>query len=115
MLWGASPAMRVTIVSSAAYPCRMRYGGQGDAASFSAKQNVYFAGLPWVERSITRAIPPPTLLRISRNARPIVALGRDPCPKQFPPALIPRAPAPGPLTMIILPHGWVVAWVPCKL
>ena len=82
---------------------------------FSAKQYVYFAGEPWVERSIAGGRAPPTLSSTSDSARPIIAFARTPCPKQLPDALSPSRSRAGPLTTTSGAHGWVVASEPWRL
>src|SRR5262245_47162740 len=42
---------------------------------------VYFPGQPNVDRSVSPGYPPPTVIRIKRIARPMVALLRKPGPK----------------------------------
>src|SRR3990172_5665494 len=58
---------------------------------------------------------PPTFIRISRSARPIVALARKPGPKQPEPACTPSRAATGPWTMTSGATGCVVACTPYRL
>src|SRR5712692_435796 len=59
--------------------------------------------------------PPPTFIRTSRIARPIVTLARKPWPKALYPALSPISRAIGPLTTRSGATGWVVAWMASRL
>src|SRR5215813_1137226 len=58
---------------------------------------------------------PPTFNRISRMARPIVALARKPGPKQPLPACTPSSAAIGPWTITSGATECVVAWTPYRL
>ena len=70
------------------------------------------AGLPWVAMSPRPGQPPPTFIRMSRIARPMVALARKPGPKSPEPVCIPIVRAYGPLTTTSGATGCVVAWTP---
>ena len=72
-------------------------------------------GWPRVARSSLPGRAPPTFWSVSLSARPMAALARVPCPKTLPPALMPRRPAIGPLTMMSGEQGWVVVCTACKL
>src|SRR5580692_10113299 len=114
-LCGPSPDITVTTESVGLKPLCTWYGIQGFSSSFSPKQKVYLAGLPWVERSISPGLAPAMLSSIRPSARPIVALGRQPWPKQLEPQLMPSSCRIGPLTMTMGAQECVVASVPCRL
>src|SRR5689334_14322284 len=114
-LCGPSPDITVTTLSLGAKPRWTWYGAQGFSSSFSPKQKVNLAGLPWVDRSISPGLAPATLSSISPSARPIVALACQPWPKQFEPQLMLSSLRIGPLTMTIGAQECVVARVPCRL
>ena len=63
-----------------ATPRLTAYPSHGDASRFSAAQNVYFAGWPWVAASPEPGRAPATCSSTSRTARPTVALARFPGP-----------------------------------
>ena len=65
--------------------------------------------------SPTSGVAPPRLKRMSRIARPIVALARNPEPKTFAPPFTPSRFATGPLTIVRGAQGWVVDCTPFKL
>ena len=115
MLCGPSTAATVTALSPAPRPNRLRYGGHGLAASFSAKHQVYFAGEPCVARSVSPGSAPPTFIIISRRARPMVALARLPGPKQPAPLFMPICSASSPWTITSSAHGCVVVCMPKRL
>src|SRR5437870_2470952 len=115
MLAGAAPPKAVTVLVSGAKPRSTWSGAQGLSASFSAKQQVYLAGLPSVDLSACCGTPPPIVVMISRVARPIVALARKPGPNKFPRALTPISRPTGPLTMSTGLAGFVVPWMPYRL
>src|SRR6266581_4664970 len=104
MLAGAAPPKAVTVLVSGAKPRSTWSGAQGLSASFSAKQQVYLAGLPSVDLSACCGTPPP-----------IVALARKPGPNRFPRALTPISRATGPLTISTGLAGFVVPWMPYRL
>ena len=112
MLAGAAPPNAVTVLVSAAKPRSTWSGAHGLSASFSAKQQVYLAGLPSVDLSACCGTPPPIVVMISRIARPMVALARKPGPNRFPRALSPISRAMGPLTISTGLAGLVVPWMP---
>src|SRR5436190_9613078 len=114
-LSGPSPDITVTTESVGAKPRCTWYGVQRFSSSFSPKQKVNLAGLPWVERSISPGLAPATLSSISPSARPIVALACQPWPKQLEPQLMSSSLRIGPLTMTIGAQECVVASVPCRL
>src|SRR4029079_1087010 len=114
-LCGPSPDITVTTLSVGAKPRCTWYGVHGFSSSFSPKQKVNLAGLPWVERSISPGLAPATLSSIRPSARPIVALACQPWPKQFEPQLTLISLRIGPLIMTIGAQECVVANVPCRL
>ena len=89
------------MLSTGAKPWSTEKGAQGLSSSFSAMQQVYFAGVPWVAWSSWCGRSPKVLIAVSRRARPIVALARNPEPKTFPRLLIPSRSRIGPLTTSI--------------
>ena len=86
-------------------------GSQGES-SLSAMAYENFAGLPWVAMSCRPGQPPPTFIRTSRMARPMVAFARKPGPKRPEPECTPIARAWGPLTTTSGATGCVVACTP---
>ena len=80
-------------------PARRAAAPTAIPASSSAKQNVYFPGVPSVARSTSPGRPPPTLRTTSCSARPIVAFARLPCPSALTPLFIPIARVIGPFTI----------------
>ena len=105
----------MTALSSGPKPRVVWNGAQGLSASFSAKQNVNFAGVPWVARSPCPGVAPPMLICTSRSARPRVALVSKAGPKRPIPACAPISRAIGPLSSISTVFGWVVALTPLML
>src|SRR3954463_12632704 len=87
-LCGPSTPATVTALG-VVIPTERGYVGHGLAAVFSAKQYGYFAGCPCVDASPSRGRPPPLCKRMSRMARPVVALARLPGPNVPKPALYP--------------------------
>src|SRR5579872_2120886 len=78
-------------------------------------QYVYLPGCPNVLLSRSPGVPPPTVNKIKRRARPIVALARFPEPKTLQPAFIPIALRIGPLTTRRGAAMCVVACTPFRL
>src|SRR5205823_4793137 len=113
-LWGFSVQATVTALS-AVTALVVGYAGQGDAAVFSAMQNVYLLGWPWVLASPSPGRAPPTCMRTKRTARPTVALARQPGPNVPTPALNPSSSTARPWTMTSGATGWVVACTPARL
>ena len=88
----------VTALSSGVSPKSTCSGGHGDSSSFSPMQAVYLAGVPCVAWSSSCGRRPRAFIAVSRTARPMVALARNPWPNRFPRLLIPSSCRTGPLT-----------------
>jgi hypothetical protein len=88
----------VTALSVSASPNSACSPGHGLSSSFSAMQNVYLAGVPWVAWSSSCGRSPNALSTPSRIARPIVALARNPEPNTFPRLFSPIRSRTGPFT-----------------
>jgi hypothetical protein len=105
----------VTTSSVRAKPRSTCNGSQGEADSFSARQNEYLAGWPRVAMSISPGFAPPTFWSTRRTARPMVALARLPGPKAFACGFIPMRIAPGPFTITRVAAEPVVVEMPTRL
>ena len=81
----------------------------------SAMHRLYLPGLPWVDLSEMPGSIWKTLRRISRTARPMVALGRLPGPNRFTSAFMPMSSTRGPLTTRSGAEPPVLAVEPWKL
>ena len=81
----------------------------------SAMQKLNFPGWPWVDLSEMPGSIWNTLRRISRVARPIVALGRLPGPNRLTSEFMPISSASGPLTISSGADPPVLAVEPWKL
>ena len=75
-LWPDSAAYTVTVDCPEANPRDTWRGSHGLDASSSAKHSEYFPAQPWVDLSRTPGWQSRQLRRISRRARPMVALAR---------------------------------------
>ncbi len=88
----------VTVLSAGSWPCSTAKLGHGLSSSFSAIQQAYLAGVPWVAWSSTPGRNPNALIAVSRIVRPIVALARNPEPKMLPLLLTSMRSRTGPFT-----------------
>src|SRR5689334_24640318 len=76
---------------------------------------VYLPGQPKVERSVSPGYPPPTVIRIRRIVRPMVALARNPGPNTPESQLTLSSCRTGPFSNSAGPTYPVVAWTPYRL